>query len=78
MSPGAKALLDRLRASLPPTLPAASAKALRTTLLAMKGPKAAEEIAAIDPRRRKRFAIEVVPIETTALSGHCVVIVRRA
>ena len=50
----------------------------RSVLLAMKGPRASEEIAAIDPRRRARFAIEVVPIERAELAGHCVVRATRA
>ena len=49
----------------------------RTTLLAMKGPKAADEIAAIPMRIRKHFKIETTAIDVPELPGHVVVSVRR-
>lgn len=41
-------------------------------LLAMKGPRVQEEIAAIPMRRRKQFRIDVVPTDVPELAGHCV------
>ena len=45
----------------------------RSVLLAMKGPRAKEEIDGIRMSRRKQVKIDVTPIEVAALAGHCVV-----
>ena len=45
-------------------------------LLAMKGPRATEEIAAIHMSRRKLVKIDVTPTDAEGLAGHCVVRVR--
>jgi 16S rRNA (guanine527-N7)-methyltransferase len=48
----------------------------RGVLLAMKGPRAAEEIAAIDRKTRARWRIDVRPVDFDELAGHVVVEVR--
>lgn len=50
----------------------------QSVLLAMKGPKAAEEIAAIVPWRRKRFRLETIAVDRPELPGHVVVRVTRS
>lgn len=44
-----------------------------TVMLALKGPRAQEEIAGIHMSRRKHLKVDVTPIEAAELAGHCVV-----
>ena len=48
-----------------------------SVLLAMKGPRASEEIAGVHMSKRKQVKVDVTPIEVAELAGHCVVRVRR-
>jgi 16S rRNA (guanine527-N7)-methyltransferase len=50
----------------------------RSMLLAMKGPRAADEIEAIPMRVRKHFVLEVLDVDVAELPGHVVVRVFRA
>jgi 16S rRNA (guanine527-N7)-methyltransferase len=48
----------------------------QSVFLALKGPRATEEIAGIHMSRRKQVKIDVTPIEAAELAGHCVVRMR--
>ena len=48
-----------------------------SVLLAMKGPRAQDEIAGVHMSKRKQVKLDVTPIEVAELAGHCVVRARR-
>jgi 16S rRNA (guanine527-N7)-methyltransferase len=49
----------------------------RSTLLALKGPRAAEEIAAVAPGRKRRFEWTTSAVDVPELSGHVVIRARK-